>query len=99
MGARRWAGTAEVLAGLTRVPDVAYPVLVPNMTGLEAALAADGVGEIAIFGAASESFSFRKNINCSIEESFARFRAGGGRGAGPGRPGPRLRLLRRRLSL
>lgn len=66
------AGTAEVLAGLTRVPDVAYPVLVPNMTGLEAALAADGVGEIAIFGAASESFS-RKNINCSIEESFARF--------------------------
>ena len=40
------AGTAEVLAGLTRVPDVAYPVLVPNMTGLEAALAADGVGEI-----------------------------------------------------
>ena len=66
------AGSAEVMAGIRRKPGVSYPVLVPNMKGLEAALAA-GVGEIAIFGAASESFS-QKNINCSIAESLARFR-------------------------
>ena len=45
-------------------------VLTPNMKGLEAAVAA-GVGEVAIFGAASEKFS-KKNINCSIDESLAR---------------------------
>ena len=49
-----------------------YPVLVPNIKGLEAARAA-GVDEIAVFGAASETFS-RRNINCSIEESLERFR-------------------------
>ena len=65
------ADTAEVLAGLRRKPGVAYPVLVPNMKGFEAARAA-GVEEIAIFGAASESFS-RRNINCSIAESLERF--------------------------
>ena len=65
------ADTAEVLAALVRRPDVSYPVLVPNMTGFEAAVAAD-VREIAVFGAASESFS-KRNINCSIEESFQRF--------------------------
>ncbi len=65
------ADTARVLAGLARRPDVSYPVLVPNMTGFEAAVAAD-VREIAVFGAASESFS-QRNINCSIEESFQRF--------------------------
>jgi len=65
------ADTAEVLAGLRRKPGVAYPVLVPNMKGFEAASAA-GVEEIAIFGAASESFS-RRNINCSIAESLERF--------------------------
>jgi hydroxymethylglutaryl-CoA lyase len=47
-------------------------VLVPNEKGLDAALAA-GAGEIAIFGAASETFS-QKNINCSIGESLRRFR-------------------------
>jgi hydroxymethylglutaryl-CoA lyase len=47
-------------------------VLVPNLQGLEAALAA-GAREIAVFGAASEAFS-RKNINCSVAESLARFR-------------------------
>jgi hydroxymethylglutaryl-CoA lyase len=66
------AGTAEVLAQLTRTPGVCYPVLVPNMTGFAAA-AASGVEEIAVFGAASESFS-RRNINCSIAESLERFR-------------------------
>jgi hydroxymethylglutaryl-CoA lyase len=66
------AGSAEVLAGIRRRPGVTYPVLVPNEKGLEAALTA-GVAEIAVFGAASETFS-RRNINCSIEESLERFR-------------------------
>ncbi|AWI79426.1 hydroxymethylglutaryl-CoA lyase [Parazoarcus communis] len=62
---------------LTRVlaapaPGVDYPVLTPNLKGFEAALAA-GAKEVAVFGAASESFS-QKNINCSIAESLARFR-------------------------
>lgn len=65
------ADTAEVMAGLHHREGVAFPVLVPNMKGLEAALES-GVDEIAVFGAASESFSC-KNINCSIEESLARF--------------------------
>lgn len=65
------ADTAAVMAAIKRVPGVSYPVLVPNMEGLDAAIAA-GATEIAVFGAASESFS-RKNINCSIAESLARF--------------------------
>jgi len=65
------ADTAEVLRALSPRPDVAYPVLVPNLKGFEAALAA-GAREIAVFAAASESFSER-NINCSIAESLARF--------------------------
>ena len=67
------ADTAEVLARIQRRPKVSYPVLVPNPQGLEAALAAEGVAEIAVFGAASEAFS-RRNINCSIAESLERFR-------------------------
>lgn len=65
------ADTADVLAGLKRKPGASYPVLVPNMKGFDAALAA-GVEEIAVFAAASESFS-RRNINCSIAESLERF--------------------------
>jgi isopropylmalate/homocitrate/citramalate synthase len=65
------ADTAEVLAGITQRDGTRYPVLVPNEKGLERALKS-GVGEIAIFGAASETFS-QKNINCSIEESIERF--------------------------
>ena len=68
----RMADTAKVMAGITRRDDVSYPVLVPNMKGLEGAIAAKA-GEIAVFGAATESFS-RKNINCSIGESLDRFR-------------------------
>jgi hydroxymethylglutaryl-CoA lyase len=68
----RMADTAEVMAGINRRDDVSYPVLVPNMKGLEGAIAA-GAGEIAVFGAASESFS-HKNINCSVAESLGRFR-------------------------
>jgi hydroxymethylglutaryl-CoA lyase len=63
--------SAEVLAALPRDNEVSYPVLVPNMKGLEAALAA-GAKEIAVFAAASETFS-KKNINCSIAESLDRF--------------------------
>ena len=65
------ADTADVLARITRHPGTRYPVLVPNRKGLDGAIAA-GVEDIAIFGAASESFS-QKNINCSISESLERF--------------------------
>lgn len=60
------AGTAEVLKAFEGRAGLSLPVLVPNEKGLDAALAA-GAREIAIFGAASETFS-RKNINCSIDE-------------------------------
>ncbi len=66
------ADSGEVLAGIRRAPGVAYAALVPNMRGLERALAA-GVDEIAVFGSASEGFS-QANINCSVSESLARFR-------------------------
>src|SRR5919108_3183044 len=65
------ADTADVMAGIARKPGVSYPVLVPNMKGYEAARAANAE-EIAVFGAASETFS-QKNINCSIDESLDRF--------------------------
>jgi hydroxymethylglutaryl-CoA lyase len=65
------ADSAQVMAGIQRKAGVSYPALVPNMQGFDAALAA-GVKEIAVFGAASETFS-QKNINCSIDESFKRF--------------------------
>ena len=72
----RWvpqmADNAEVMAGIRRRPGTAYPVLVPNIKGYAAALAA-GVEEVAVFAAASEAFS-KKNINCSIDESLERFR-------------------------
>jgi hydroxymethylglutaryl-CoA lyase len=66
------ADHTEVLERIRRKPGVSYPVLTPNLKGFEAARAA-GATEVAIFGAASESFS-RKNINCSIAESLERFR-------------------------
>jgi hydroxymethylglutaryl-CoA lyase len=62
----------EVMAGLTRLPTTEYPVLVPNLKGMERALAA-GVSSIAVFTAASESFT-RHNINATIAESLANFR-------------------------
>jgi hydroxymethylglutaryl-CoA lyase len=61
----------DVMAGIRRKPGVVYSVLVPNMKGFEAALPAKP-DEIVVFGAASEAFS-QKNINCSIDESIARF--------------------------
>ncbi|WP_148861627.1 hydroxymethylglutaryl-CoA lyase [Marinobacter fonticola] len=62
---------ADVMAGINRKPGVRYSVLTPNLKGFDNALAA-GVDEVAVFGAASESFS-QKNINCSIAESLERF--------------------------
>ncbi|MBS0303835.1 MAG: hydroxymethylglutaryl-CoA lyase [Proteobacteria bacterium] len=69
------ADNAEVMAGIARRPGVRYSVLVPNMQGLEAALAQPAIrpDEVVVFGAASEAFS-RRNINCSIAESVERFR-------------------------
>jgi len=66
------ADHTEVLEGIRRKPGVSYPVLTPNLKGFEAARAA-GAAEVAVFGAASESFS-KRNINCSIAESLERFR-------------------------
>ncbi len=65
------ADAAEVMGGLRRKPGVRYPVLTPNLKGFEAAMAA-GADEVAVFAAASESFS-QRNINCSIAESLDRF--------------------------
>jgi hydroxymethylglutaryl-CoA lyase len=65
------ADAADVMARIRRKPGVGYPVLVPNLKGLEGALAARAE-EVAVFAAASEAFS-RRNINCSIDESLDRF--------------------------
>lgn len=65
------ADNAVVLTGIRRRPGTSYPVLTPNLKGLEAAIEA-GADEVAVFGAASEAFS-QRNINCSISESLRRF--------------------------
>jgi hydroxymethylglutaryl-CoA lyase len=65
------AGTAEVYAEIPKDPGVEYPVLVPNMKGLERAIEA-GVKSIAIFTAASDTFN-KRNINMSIDESFENY--------------------------
>jgi isopropylmalate/homocitrate/citramalate synthase len=67
------ADAAEVFAGIARRPGTRYTALVPNLAGLDRAIAAN-VDAVAIFAAASESFS-RKNINQGIEESLAAYRA------------------------
>ncbi|MEO0820712.1 MAG: hydroxymethylglutaryl-CoA lyase [Pseudomonadota bacterium] len=71
----RWvpqmADGAAVMAGIARRPGTRYAALTPNLKGYEAARAAK-VDEVAIFGAASETFS-QRNINASIVESLARF--------------------------
>jgi hydroxymethylglutaryl-CoA lyase len=66
------ADAAAVMSTIRKRAGVRYPVLTPNMKGFEAALAA-GCDEVAVFVAASETFS-RKNINCSIDESLERAR-------------------------
>lgn len=65
------ADTPDVFAGIRRKEGVRYVALTPNAKGLEGALAARA-DEVAVFAAASESFS-QKNINCSIAESLDRF--------------------------
>ncbi|KAF1696683.1 hydroxymethylglutaryl-CoA lyase [Pseudoxanthomonas jiangsuensis] len=65
------ADAAELMAGISRRPGVAYPVLVPNEQGYARARDA-GADEVAVFTAASEAFT-RKNINASIDESIERF--------------------------
>jgi hydroxymethylglutaryl-CoA lyase len=72
----RWipqlADAEQVMAGIGKRPDTVFPVLVPNIKGLERAVLA-GAGEIAVFTAASEEFN-RKNINAGIQESMVRIR-------------------------
>lgn len=65
------AGTDQVFAQLSPVAGTTYAALTPNMQGLERAIDC-GVTEVAVFAAASESFS-QKNINCSIADSLERF--------------------------
>ncbi|XP_046362907.1 hydroxymethylglutaryl-CoA lyase, mitochondrial-like [Haliotis cracherodii] len=65
------ADHSEVMEGIHRHDGVVYTVLTPNLKGFDAAMSAKA-NEVAIFGAASESFS-KKNINCSIAESLQRF--------------------------
>lgn len=65
------ADAAEVMAGIQRARDVTYAALTPNMRGLEGAIEAKS-DEVAVFASASEGFS-QANINCSIDESLARF--------------------------
>jgi hydroxymethylglutaryl-CoA lyase len=64
------ADTDQVMARIRRKPGVSYPVLVPNLKGLEAAIAA-GAKEVAGFAAATEAFS-KRNTNCTIAESMVR---------------------------
>jgi len=70
----RWvpqmADNAQVMAAIRRKAGVRYPVLTPNRKGFDAALAA-GCDEVAVFVAASETFS-RRNTNCTIAESLER---------------------------
>ncbi|MAO91068.1 MAG: hydroxymethylglutaryl-CoA lyase [Rhodospirillaceae bacterium] len=69
----KMADSGQVFDRIEKLPGVSYPMLTPNMKGLEAALD-HGVQEVAVFAAASESFS-QRNINCSIAESIDRFAA------------------------
>src|SRR5215471_6890259 len=64
---------ADVFAGITRRPGTRYTALVPNLQGLDRAVAA-GVREVAVFAASTETFS-RRNINQSIDESLAGYKA------------------------
>jgi isopropylmalate/homocitrate/citramalate synthase len=73
----RWipqmADSEQVFQQIRRIPGVRYTALTPNLQGLERALSCN-VSEIAVFAAASETFS-QRNINCSIIESIERFGA------------------------
>src|SRR5437016_2354142 len=66
------ADATEVFAGIMRAPGIRYTALVPNLAGLDRAMAA-GVTEIAVFAASTETFS-RKNINQSVDASLAGYK-------------------------
>jgi len=68
---QQMASSADVYADIHKIAGVSYPMLVPNMKGLETALEV-GVKEISIFAAASESFT-QNNINCSIQQSIENY--------------------------
>lgn len=72
----RWvpqmADNRKVLEGIQKFEEISYPVLVPNVKGLDEAIYA-GAEEIAIFASASETFS-KRNINCTIGESLTKYR-------------------------
>src|ERR1700746_415212 len=79
------ADTAEVYREIPKDPGVDYPVLVPNMKGLDRAIEA-GVKSIAIFTAASDTFN-KRNINMTIDESFANYEPVAARARAEGIPG------------
>jgi len=66
------ADAKDVMAQITRKPEISYAVLTPNLQGFENALRANA-NEVAVFASASEGFS-KANINCSIDESLKRFK-------------------------
>jgi hydroxymethylglutaryl-CoA lyase len=66
------ADAGEVFAGITRDPGIRYTALVPNLAGLDRAMAA-GVIDVAVFASATETFS-RKNINQTVDESLATYK-------------------------
>ncbi|EIN14446.1 aldolase [Punctularia strigosozonata HHB-11173 SS5] len=76
------AGSADVLKGMERLPDVHYPVLVPNLKGLSHLIAllrsnpttSPLTDEIAVFTAATDAFS-QANTNCTVAESLDRLSA------------------------
>lgn len=70
---KKMADARQVLTTIKRKPEISYPVLAPNLKGLEAAIEA-GAKEVAIFSAASETFN-KKNTNCTLEESLNRVQA------------------------
>src|SRR5213078_2442192 len=76
------ADAADVFAGITRAPGIRYTALVPNLAGLDRAIAA-GVREVAIFASSTETFS-RKNINQSIDDSLTTYKAVCARAIGAG---------------
>src|SRR3954452_20752061 len=76
------ADTAEVYRNIPKDPGVDYPVLVPNMKGLDRAIET-GVKSISIFTAASDTFN-KRNINMSIDESFANYAPGAARARAEG---------------
>src|SRR5581483_4482155 len=67
------ADAAQVFAGIARAPGIRYTALVPNVAGLDRAMAAQ-VNEVAIFAAASETFS-RRNINQTVDDSLTTYKS------------------------